>query len=117
MRRQNCWLFRQKRGQWDVYRRNEALPGLHESSSWLSTSGIGAHFLAGTILVLLGPVQFIDRLRLGIGFGFCSARMLLVAGLFYLRKISPLSPLCTDNRLLALPNNVWHLVSVVTIFR
>jgi uncharacterized membrane protein len=39
------------------------LPGLYDPSSRLSTSAIGAHFLAGSILVLLGPVQLIGRLR------------------------------------------------------
>lgn len=47
----------------DAYRWNESLPGLYDPSSRLSTSAIGAHFLAGTILVLLGPVQLIGRLR------------------------------------------------------
>ncbi|WP_244434310.1 DUF2306 domain-containing protein [Agrobacterium tumefaciens] len=47
----------------EAYRWNEALPGLHDRSSPLSTSAIGAHFAAGSILVLLGPVQLIGRLR------------------------------------------------------
>lgn len=47
----------------EAYRWNEALPDLYDPSSRLSTSAIGAHFLAGSILVLLGPVQLIGRLR------------------------------------------------------
>ncbi|OED00717.1 DUF2306 domain-containing protein [Rhizobium sp. YK2] len=47
----------------DAYRWNETLPGLYDPSARLSTSAIGAHFVAGSILVLLGPLQLIDRLR------------------------------------------------------
>jgi len=47
----------------DAHRWNEALPGLYDPSSQLSTSAIGAHFAAGSILVLLGPLQLISRLR------------------------------------------------------
>lgn len=47
----------------DASRWNEALPDLYDPSSRVSTSAIGAHFLAGSILVLLGPVQLIGRLR------------------------------------------------------
>lgn len=47
----------------EAYRWNEALPDLYDPSSRLSTSAIGAHFLAGSVLVLLGPVQLIGRLR------------------------------------------------------
>lgn len=46
-----------------VSRWNEALPDLYDPSSSLSTSAIGTHFLAGSILVLLGPVRLIGRLR------------------------------------------------------
>ncbi|CDZ30182.1 Hypothetical protein NGAL_HAMBI490_50500 [Neorhizobium galegae bv. officinalis] len=41
----------------EAYRWNEALPGLYDPSSRLSTIAIGAHFVAGSILVLLGPVR------------------------------------------------------------
>lgn len=47
----------------EAYRWNEALPDLYDPSSRLSTSAIGGHFVAGSILVLLGPVQLIGRLR------------------------------------------------------
>lgn len=47
----------------NAYRWNEALPGLYDPSSRLSTGAIGAHFAAGSILVVLGPVQLIGRLR------------------------------------------------------
>lgn len=42
---------------------NESLPGLHDAGAPLAIAAIGAHFLAGTVLLLLGPVQLIARVR------------------------------------------------------
>ncbi|PSJ42296.1 hypothetical protein C7I55_06475 [Sphingomonas deserti] len=42
---------------------NESLPALHDPATPLATAAIGAHFVAGGILLLLGPVQLIGRLR------------------------------------------------------
>ena len=38
---------------------NESLPRLYEPYEMLATIGIGAHFMTGTILLLLGPIQLI----------------------------------------------------------
>lgn len=45
-------------GEW-----NETLPRLYEADSPLATLAIGAHFLTGGILLLLGPVQLIGAIR------------------------------------------------------
>jgi hypothetical protein len=42
---------------------NQSLPRLHEPRTILATVGIGVHFAAGTILLLLGPVQLIGAIR------------------------------------------------------
>ena len=42
---------------------NEALPGLYDAGNPLATLAIGVHFLAGSVLLLLGPVQLIGRVR------------------------------------------------------
>lgn len=42
---------------------NEALPGLYDVHSPLTTIAIGAHFVAGGVLLFLGPIQLIGRLR------------------------------------------------------
>ncbi|UES60037.1 DUF2306 domain-containing protein (plasmid) [Roseibium aggregatum] len=42
---------------------NESLPDLYEGSALLSTAAIGAHFMAGGVLLLLGPVQLIGSVR------------------------------------------------------
>lgn len=42
---------------------NESLPGLHDAAAPLATAAIGAHFLAGGILLLLGPIQLIGAVR------------------------------------------------------
>jgi hypothetical protein len=42
---------------------NHDLPRLHDPQSPLAGIGIGLHFAAGTILLLLGPVQLIASLR------------------------------------------------------
>lgn len=48
----------------DSQRWNEALPGLYDVHSPLTTAAIGAHFMTGGLLLLLGPIQLIGRLRL-----------------------------------------------------
>lgn len=47
----------------DGSRWNEALPGLFDPRTVIATTAIGLHFVAGGALLLLGPVQFIGRLR------------------------------------------------------
>ena len=42
---------------------NHDLPRLHDPQNPLATVGIGVHFAAGTILLLLGPVQLIASVR------------------------------------------------------
>ena len=42
---------------------NESLPGLYDGETLLSTAAIGAHFMAGGVLLLLGPVQLIGSVR------------------------------------------------------
>src|SRR5262245_42415363 len=42
---------------------NDALPRLYEAHERVATLGIGAHFVTGTILLLLGPVQLISAVR------------------------------------------------------
>ncbi|MEA2948471.1 MAG: hypothetical protein QOI40_3801, partial [Alphaproteobacteria bacterium] len=42
---------------------NKALPRLYDPHTMLATLGIGLHFAAGTILLLLGPVQLIGAVR------------------------------------------------------
>jgi Predicted membrane protein (DUF2306). len=42
---------------------NESLPGLYDRASPMAIVAIGVHFVAGAVLLLLGPVQFIGRLR------------------------------------------------------
>ena len=42
---------------------NEALPGLHDARSPLTTIAIGAHFITGGVLLLLGPIQLIGVVR------------------------------------------------------
>jgi Predicted membrane protein (DUF2306) len=42
---------------------NKDLPRLHDPRSMLATLGMGAHFAAGTVLLLLGPLQLIGPLR------------------------------------------------------
>lgn len=42
---------------------NESLDGLHDPASLWGTLAIGAHFLTGGILLLLGPVQLIGTVR------------------------------------------------------
>jgi hypothetical protein len=47
----------------DGERWNESLPGLFDARTPLATVAIGAHFAAGAVLLLLGPVQLIGRVR------------------------------------------------------
>jgi hypothetical protein len=42
---------------------NRDLPLLYEAGKPAATTGIGAHFVAGAILLLLGPLQFIQAIR------------------------------------------------------
>jgi hypothetical protein len=42
---------------------NEVLPGLFEPDAAAATAGIAAHFAAGGILLLLGPIQLVGRVR------------------------------------------------------
>ncbi|HEY3812903.1 MAG TPA: DUF2306 domain-containing protein [Caulobacteraceae bacterium] len=42
---------------------NHTLPGLYEPRTPMATLAIGGHFLAGAILLMLGPVQFIRAIR------------------------------------------------------
>ena len=45
-----------------VERWNESLPALHDARTPLATVAIGAHFLTGGVLLLLGPVQLVGPL-------------------------------------------------------
>lgn len=42
---------------------NRALPGLYDAGTPLATLAIGAHFLTGGVLLLLGPIQLIGPVR------------------------------------------------------
>ena len=42
---------------------NESLPALHDTATPLATIAIGAHFVTGGILLLLGPIQLIGAIR------------------------------------------------------
>lgn len=42
---------------------NESLPGLNDVGSPLTNIAIGAHFIAGGVLLLLGPIQLIGSVR------------------------------------------------------
>lgn len=44
---------------------NEALPRLYESHTPAATAGIGVHFAAGGIILALGCIQFVERIRFG----------------------------------------------------
>jgi hypothetical protein len=46
-----------------VERWNESLPALHDARTPLATLAIGAHFMTGGVLLLLGPIQLIGPLR------------------------------------------------------
>ncbi|WP_454830883.1 DUF2306 domain-containing protein [Pseudoxanthomonas wuyuanensis] len=42
---------------------NESLPGLYDASAPMAIGAIGAHFVAGAVLLLLGPIQLIGGVR------------------------------------------------------
>jgi len=42
---------------------NKGLPGLHDPQTPHATIAIGAHFLAGAVLLALGPIQFVGAIR------------------------------------------------------
>ena len=42
---------------------NELLPDLYDGEALLSTAAIGSHFMAGGVLLLLGPAQLIGSVR------------------------------------------------------
>ncbi|MGO4862208.1 DUF2306 domain-containing protein, partial [Campylobacter jejuni] len=44
---------------------NASLPALFDRAGPVGTMAIGAHFVAGGVLLLLGPIQLIARLRTG----------------------------------------------------
>lgn len=47
----------------DIARWNETLPRLHETRTPAANLAIGAHFVTGGILLLLGPIQLIGAIR------------------------------------------------------
>lgn len=47
----------------DTNRWNQVLPGLYQKGSVATTSGIGVHFAAGGIILLLGSIQLIEKVR------------------------------------------------------
>ncbi|HLY55568.1 MAG TPA: DUF2306 domain-containing protein [Stellaceae bacterium] len=42
---------------------NRTLPRLYEAHAPLATTGIGLHFLTGSLLLVLGPIQFVAAIR------------------------------------------------------
>ncbi|GGB83974.1 DUF2306 domain-containing protein [Dyadobacter sediminis] len=48
----------------DMQRWNKVLPGLYNRNSLAATSGIGFHFAAGGIILVLGSIQLIEKVRL-----------------------------------------------------
>ncbi|MFD2935519.1 DUF2306 domain-containing protein [Spirosoma flavum] len=51
-------LYEDKMDRW-----NNLLPGLHEQGATTATTGIGFHFAAGGIILILGSIQLIDSVR------------------------------------------------------
>lgn len=49
--------------QGNMERWNKVLPELYSSNSGTATAGIGLHFAAGGIILILGSIQLIDELR------------------------------------------------------
>jgi hypothetical protein len=47
----------------DLERWNEALPRLYESDTPTANSGIGLHFAAGGLILILGPIQLVGAVR------------------------------------------------------
>ena len=48
----------------DISLWNEGLPGLYDQDTQTANIGIGAHFAAGSIILMLGSIQLINRVRL-----------------------------------------------------
>lgn len=42
---------------------NQSLPNLYAASAPAASAGIGAHFFAGAVLLLLGPIQLVGEIR------------------------------------------------------
>ncbi|MEO0338150.1 MAG: DUF2306 domain-containing protein [Bacteroidota bacterium] len=51
-------LFQDNTAQW-----NEVLPGLYDNDTKAATIGIGIHFAAGGLILILGCIQLMNRLR------------------------------------------------------
>lgn len=67
----------------DMEKWNGVLPGLYEKGAVASTSGIGLHFAAGGIILLLGSIQLIERIRIHFPvFHRWVGRIYLLASLF-----------------------------------
>ena len=47
----------------NLARWNEGLPKLYEANTPVATSGIGLHFAAGGVILALGCIQFVSRIR------------------------------------------------------
>ncbi|WP_420147787.1 DUF2306 domain-containing protein [Spirosoma sp.] len=52
-------FYEDNMGRW-----NQVLPRLYESNTTTATGGIGLHFAAGGIILILGSIQLIDTVRL-----------------------------------------------------
>lgn len=48
----------------DMMNWNHILPNLYQENAGVATTGIGMHFFAGGIILLLGSIQLVDRVRL-----------------------------------------------------
>lgn len=48
----------------NLERWNNILPGLYQTGSGSATTGIGFHFIAGAVILLLGNIQLIEAIRL-----------------------------------------------------
>lgn len=48
----------------NMARWNQVLPRLYEQNTTAATSGIGLHFAAGGIILILGSIQLIDKVRI-----------------------------------------------------
>ena len=47
----------------DMERWNQVLPKLYEAGKPAATTGIGAHFAAGALILVLGPIQLVGAVR------------------------------------------------------
>lgn len=62
---------------------NEVLPGLHDPQTKSATTGIGLHFAAGGIILILGCIQLLDTVRLKApAFHRWVGRVYVIASLF-----------------------------------